>query len=152
MRSHPDRSSRSADTGSARPYACSLAGRDWELLVRLPAHVLAAALATPPGCELAVDRALAGLAAIAAARTRGGPLVREVVAAIFANDDPAAHAVDAAVSPAEVHAECVAAGRVLAQRIPAGEADGYRRWLRHVGAAAGGVEPLLASYDRALAG
>ena len=149
MRSHPDRPRPGA--GSVRGYAQSLPERDWDLLVRLPSHVLAAALPARAG-PVHVDRAFAGLAAIAAARASGGALVREVAAAIFANDDSSGGTAPAAASPLHVLVECETAGRILAQRIPSADAAEYRRWVRQVGAAASGVKPLLESYGRALAG
>jgi hypothetical protein len=165
MRSQPTCS----HTGLGLSYSRSLAAGDWGVLVGLPARVIAGVLATrawPPP----VDGGLAALAAIASARTAGGALVREVVAAIFANHDcgdhgpstPEVPTAPAAGSPATGLAACVAAGRVLAQRVPAAEAAGYRNWVLHVAAVACDAFPdeppgpvqarLLDGYERALAG
>jgi hypothetical protein len=155
MRSQPT----STSAGIRPGYAASLAGRDWSLLVRLPSRVLAAVLAErgePP----AVSAVLAGLAEIAAARSRAG-LTHAVAAAIFASDDPC----DGPGPPRcdAVRAECVRAGYVLAHRVPSGDAEEYRRWVRRIGVAAlATAEPvdpigaapvrLLDECERALAG
>jgi hypothetical protein len=153
--------SQPARTRSGSSYARSLPPHDWELLVRLPARVLTTVAAVRPEPP-AVTEILAGVAAIAAGRADPSALVREVVAAIYAGDDTP----PVAVRPAVVHEECVAAGCVLAQRVPTGEADGYRRWVRRIAAAACGLpgappadDPvgaaqcrLLDGYGRALAG
>jgi hypothetical protein len=158
-------------------YVASLAAADWSLLVRLPSRVLAAVIAVrtdaahtapadlaEPAEPSAISAVLAGLAAIAAARSAGHPragLIREVAAAIFASDDPAEG--PDLPRPDLVRAECVRAGYVLAQRIPAGDAEEYRRWVRRIGVAAlAPTEPvdpigaapvrLLDECERALAG
>ncbi len=154
------------DTPSGRGYATVLTGGQWAVLVGLPPRVLAATLALraePP----AVDEALSGLAAIAAARSAGGALVREVVAAIFAaHDDEAAifggqgppETLPAAVTAERVLADCAAVGQLLADRVPAGEAEEYRRWVLHVATVARGSgrgtrdDPLGAAQLRLLAG
>jgi hypothetical protein len=153
----------STSAGVRPGYATSLAARDWSLLVRLPSRVLAAVLdarAEPPE----VGAGLAGLAAIAAARSATGSadgLTREVATAIFASDDP----VDGPEPPRPdaVRAECVVAGYVLAHRVASGDAEAYRRWMRRIGVAAlASAEPvdpigaapvrLLDECGRALAG
>jgi hypothetical protein len=122
--------------GTGPDFATSLASRDWALLVRLPPRVLAAVLAVPVDPP-PVSAGLAGLAAIASARASthpGGSLAREVAIAIFASDEPP--------RPPEfpvqevVCAECAGAGHVLAQRVPANEAEEYRNWVRRIGVAA----------------
>jgi hypothetical protein len=164
MWSQPTRSRSPA----GRSYANSLPPREWELLIRLPARMLAAALtvrdAAPPVAE-----GLAGVAAIAAGRASRTALVREVVAAVFARDEQSVSVPGGCLSPpppAAVCAECVAAGRVLAQRVPTDEAAAYRRWVLHVAEVACGGgwhvffdDPigtaqlrLLDNYERALAG
>jgi hypothetical protein len=130
-------------------YAGSLPAGAWGLLVRLPPGVLAAALNTraePPS----VPDGLAGLAAIAAARTSTGVLVREVVAAIFAAEDGPGAVGTVAVPPDAVVAECTAAGQVLAQRVPTAEAAEYRRWVLHVARVACHDDPLTAAQRRLL--
>jgi hypothetical protein len=157
MWSHPTRTSAPARGG----YAASLPPREWRLLVRLPARTLAAVMAIR--CESsAVDGRLAAVAAIAAGRTSECSLIREVVACIYAGEEPPD---ETGPPPSAVLADCAAAGRVLAQRVPASEAAGYREWIGHistVGVAAGQPSPddpigaaqrrLLQEYERALAG
>ena len=149
----------STSAGIRPGYATSLAGRNWPLLVRLPSRVLAAVLAEraePPP----VSAVLAGIAEIAAARSNGG-LTREVAAAIFASDDPCEG--PGPPRPDTVRAECAGAGYVLAHRVPSGDAEEYRRWVRRIGVAAlATAEPvdpigaaparLLDECGRALAG
>lgn len=152
--------SQPARTRSDGSYARSLPPHDWELLVRLPPRVLTTVAAVSPEPP-AVTEILAGVAAIAAGRTAASALVREVVAAIYAGDDVPPEA----VRPEVVHGDCVLAGQALAQRVPTGEADGYRRWVRRIALAAcgpGATPPvdaaaaaqcrLLDRYGHALAG
>jgi hypothetical protein len=140
-------------------YATSLAGPAWSLLVRLPSRVLAAVIAVraesgwiersaPDDAERpTVSAALAGIAAIAAARSADPPgcrLTSEVASAIFASDD-ASDGPDLP-RPERIRAECADAGYVLAQRVPSGDAGEYRRWVRRIGIAALAV-PELAVPD-----
>jgi hypothetical protein len=153
----------STSAGVRPGYAASLAARDWSLLVRLPSRVLAAVLAArtePP----TMGAALAGLAEIAAARSpsrAGAALTREVATTIFASDDPPDG--PEPPRPDAVRVECAVAGYVLAHRVPSGDAEEYRRWVRRIGVAAlASAEPvdpigaapvrLLDEYGRALAG
>jgi hypothetical protein len=153
----------STSAGVRPGYATSLVARDWSLLVRLPSRVLATVLAArtePPP----VSAGLAGLAEIAAARHAAGPavgLTREVATAIFASDDPCEG--PEPPHPEVVRAECAGAGYVLAHRVPTGDAEEYRRWVRRIGVAAlASAEPvdpigaapvrLLAECERELAG
>jgi hypothetical protein len=149
----------SASAGLRPGYATSLAGGDWTLLVRLPPRVLAAVLAVPAEPP-PVGAGLAGLAAIASGRScPGAALVREVATAIFASDEPPE---DVDADRPFDRAECVGAGHVLAHRVPAGDAEEYRRWVRRIGAAAlAGIpddpigaaqQRLLDECERALAG
>jgi hypothetical protein len=126
--------SQPARTRSGGSYVRSLPPHDWELLVRLPPRVLTTVAAVRPEPP-AVTEILAGVAAIAAGRTDASALVREVVAAIYAGDDVPS----AAVRPALVHADCLAGGQALAQRVPTGDADGYRRWVHRIALAACGL-------------
>ena len=154
----------SQPTGSRTPpgsgYAIWLPFRDWRLLVQLPVRVLTGVLSDRPEPPPPEDR-FAVLAAIAAARTADSPLLREVVAAIYASDDPHVEP----EPPDAVVAACAAAGRVLAQSVPASEAAEYRRWVLRVAAVAcrgADLRPddpigaaqrrLLAQCERALAG
>jgi hypothetical protein len=107
---------------------------EWELLVRLPGRVLVAVVsAEPDGARQTVAEGLAGIEAIAAGRASPSRLVRDVVAAIYAerdDDAPVAEEfVDAWTGTASVLAECRAAARTLADRVPAPDAAAYRAWL-----------------------
>jgi hypothetical protein len=153
----------STSAGVRPGYATSLTARDWSLLVRLPSRVLATVLAARAE-PAPMSAALAGLAEIATARHGAGSavgLIREVAAAIFASDDPCEG--PELPHPDVVRAECAHAGYVLNQRVPAGDAEQYRRWVRRIGVAAlASAEPvdpigaapvhLLAECERALAG
>jgi hypothetical protein len=159
MRSQPTRSRGAAE----RAYASSLAPADWTLLVRLPGRLLAAALAVRPEPPQ-VHEGLAGVAAIAAGRVARSRLVREVVGAIYAAAEPTPPPAQAPAPPEALLAECAAAGLVLADRVPAGDAAGYREWvLRAAGCASAGdgefddpvgaeQRRLLAACEHALAG
>lgn len=159
MRSQPTRSRGAAE----RAYASSLAPADWALLIRLPGRLLAAALAVRPDPPQ-VHEGLAGVAVIAAGRTAGSRLVREVVGAIYASDDaadaPPARLASSLPSPEAVVGECAAAGLVLADRVPASDAAGYRSWVLRAAQSVGEVDDpigaaqrrLLAACERALAG
>jgi hypothetical protein len=154
MWSHPTRTSAPAGGG----YAASLPPQIWELLVHLPARMLAAVPAAR--CEPSFgDERLAAIAAIAAGRTSSCLLVREVVATIYASDDPPD---ESHRPPSAVLADCAAVGGVLAQRIPAPEAAGYREWIRHISTVGLALAPddpigaaqfgLLQEFERALSG
>jgi hypothetical protein len=177
MSSQPTGSSALAGSG----YAASLPPWDWELLVLLPARMLAAMRSirrdtgTPErrsGASREDKRpesddtapaeqrlaAIAAIAAIAAGRTSASVLLREVVAAIYANDDPPVEPVG---HPITVRADCTAAARILAQRVPSAEAARYREWVVHVGVVGLSADDdpvgaaqlrLLHECERALAG
>src|SRR5437773_1936167 len=88
---------------------------EWDLLVRLPGRVLVAA--TSAGRDSAPDSAaqtvadgLAGIEAIAAGRGAGSRLVREVVAAIYAERDADD---DLPIGTGGVLAECRVAARTV---------------------------------------
>jgi hypothetical protein len=107
---------------------------EWDLLVGLPRQVLIAATAaehdTP---KHTVAEGLAGIEAIAAGRASPSRLVRDVVAAIYAEpleDSPATgELTDPATGLAGMLAECRAAARLLTDRTPAEDAAAYRGWL-----------------------
>ena len=114
-----------------------LSRAEWDLLVRLPRHVLIAATAAEP--DLSVADGLAGIAAIAAGRDAPSRLVRDVVAEIYtessADDlvvaaDPAGRAADIA----GVLAECRVAAHLLRQRMLPADAAAYRSWIEDVAA------------------
>jgi hypothetical protein len=125
---------------SRSTVAFSFPPGEWDLLVRLPGRVLVAATsAEPDGARQTVAEGLAGIEAIAAGRASPSRLVRGVVAAIYAepvddaddaDDAPGAEELtDAWAGIAEVLAECRAASRALADRVPAPDAAAYRGWL-----------------------
>jgi len=109
--------------------------REWELLVRLPGRVLVAATsAQPDNARHTVAEGLAGIEAIAAGRASPSQLVRDVVAAVYAeqlaDDAPTAEEfTDRPGGIARVLAECRAATRTLAATVSRADADAYRRWL-----------------------
>ncbi len=113
--------------------AVQFAPAEWDLLVRLPRRVLvAAASINDDTTRHTVAEGLAGIEAIAAGRTSPSRLVRDIVAAIYAEPDDlpgAAELTDPPARVAGVLAECRAAGWLLADRTPAPDAAAYRRWL-----------------------
>jgi hypothetical protein len=114
--------------------AFSFPPEEWDLLVRLPGRVLVAATsAEPDGARQTVAEGIAGIEAIASGRGSPSRLVREVVAAIYAerdDDAPVAEEFsDAWAGIAGVLAECRAASRTLADRMPSPDAAAYRGWL-----------------------
>jgi hypothetical protein len=120
-------------------YERSLGEHRWRLLVRLPRRVLLAAFAIDGhGARPTLSEGLAGMAALAAGRHSASRLVHEVVAAIYTErdgDDPVAELDSPEALLDAVLRSCAAAGAVLADQVPAGEAAAYRRWLLHIAAA-----------------
>jgi hypothetical protein len=109
---------------------------EWKLLVKLPGRVVVAATsaqADPPWRTVA--EGLAGLDAIAAGRASASRLVRDVVAAIYAEteDDPLA-AGKVRERTSDVLAGCRSAARVLAERACREDFDAYRHWLEAIAA------------------
>ncbi|MGE5828623.1 MAG: hypothetical protein ACM30G_09715 [Micromonosporaceae bacterium] len=141
---------------SQRPAAGRFARDEWELLVTLPGRVLVTASTTAsPTTDptAAVTGGLAGLAAIAAGHDSASPLVREVVAAIYAeslhagvpaSDPPAASTLAAGAHAAEL----------LAANADPADASAYRDWLAGIAgavcgaAAAPGTGRLRAAESR----
>jgi hypothetical protein len=113
---------------------------EWELLVRLPGRVVVAATsAEPDRAGRNVVEGLAGIDAIAAGRASASRLVRDVVAAIYAEygdeDQPVAtQFTDRSAGIAGVLGDCRRAGRLLAERAGREDADGYRHWLEAIAA------------------
>jgi hypothetical protein len=110
---------------------------EWGLLVRLPGRVLVAATsAERDSAKHTVAEGLAGIEAIAAGRASPSRLVRDTVAAIYAERDEDVPAAEEFTDPragiAAVLAECRTAGRLLGQRTPADDAAAYRRWLTDI--------------------
>jgi hypothetical protein len=114
-----------------------LSRHEWDLLVRLPRRVLVAATsAEPDSGRHTVAEGLAGIESIAAGRGSHSTLVRQVVAAIYAEQDatddepPAAEEFrDRAAGIASVLAEARQAARILGERLPAADAHAYAYWL-----------------------
>jgi hypothetical protein len=113
---------------------------EWELIVTLPRRVLMAALASTSadGGPAAVD-GIAGIEAIAAGIASTSPLVREVVAAIYAEDHH--EPVDLIGDPGVVQtlAACRYAAEVLAARCDPADATAYRQWLTDIAAVVNSV-------------
>jgi hypothetical protein len=113
---------------------------EWALLVRLPGRVVVAATsAHPDPARRSVAEGLAGIDAIAAGRASASRLVREVVAAIYAeygdDDQPVADELTyRLLGSAGVLDDCRRAGRLLAERAGREDADGYRHWLESIAA------------------
>jgi hypothetical protein len=123
---------------TARPRTDALFGRDgWELLVRLPGRVVVAATRVQAGtARRTVAEGLAGISAIAAGRGSASRLVREVVAAIYAETDdrPVAQLGDRPSGTADLLASCRSAARLLAERAGPEDHDAYRHWLEAIAA------------------
>jgi hypothetical protein len=113
---------------------------EWELLVRLPGRVVVAATsAEADTARRTVAEGLAGIDAIAAGRASASRLVREVVAAIYAEtgdeESPVAEEFhDRPAGITEVLAACREAGRLLAERADRADRDAYRHWLEAIAA------------------
>jgi len=128
----PSQSTRSAQALST--VALAFSRDEWELLTTLPRRVLIAATSAEadPECRT-VAEGIAGMEAIAAGRASPSPLVREVVAAIYAErgaDEPAAE--EYTDRRAGIHSTLWAgqrASHLLASKATAPNAAAYREWL-----------------------
>ena len=121
-----------------------LSRQEWDLLVRLPRQVLIAATARErrpderrpdgrfPDERHGVD-VVAGLGAIAAGHRARSLVLRGVVAAIFAERQPA----ERFRGRVEVLRECASAVRLLASRLGRDDATAYGHWLLDIAASAG---------------
>jgi hypothetical protein len=114
-----------------------LAPQDWALLVKLPRRVLIAATsAERDNAKHTVAEGLAGIEAIAAGRASTSRLVRDVVAAIYAEPDKDVPVAEEFSDPewgiAGVLAECRAAAGALTDRVPPSDAAAYRQWLSDI--------------------
>jgi hypothetical protein len=110
---------------------------EWDILIRLPRRVLIAATsAERDTAKHTVAEGLAGIEAIAAGRASPSRLVRDVVAAIYAEPDEDSPVGEEFADPtagiASVLTECRYAVRLLAERTPGEDAAGYRRWLTDI--------------------
>src|SRR5688500_1217958 len=128
----PSQSTRSVHSLST--VAQSFSPAEWKLLTALPRRVLVAATSAEADPDRqSVAEGLAGMEAIAAGRSSPSPLVREVVAAIYAErgpDEPAAE--EYGDRRAGIHATLRAgqlASELLASKAPSPEAAAYREWL-----------------------
>lgn len=138
---------------------------DWQLLTRLPAEIMIAAIAVTGNGRRTVAEGLAGLDAIAAGRGSDSELVRSVVASIYAEPEDRAALPAPAPAPhiqvAQVLEHCRTAAEVLRTGADPADAAAYRHWVQQVavrvsGAArSGGVlalggEPLRDSQQALL--
>jgi hypothetical protein len=119
--------------------ALQFAPAEWDLLARLPRRVLIAATSVEhESTRHTVAEGLAGIEAIAAGRASSSRLVRDVVAAIYAEPDDDAPVAEELADPragvAGMLAECRTAARLLADRTPAIDAAAYRGWLSDIAA------------------
>ena len=114
--------------------------QEWELLVKLPGRVVVAATSAQADApRRTVAEGLAGIDAIAAGRASASRLVRDIVAAIYAetetDDQPVAEEfTDRPAGIADVIAACQVAGRLLTERTGREDCDAYRHWLEAIAA------------------
>lgn len=124
--------------GSRSTVALSFPPAEWDLIVRLPGRVLVAATAVErDNIGHTVAEGIAGIEAIASGRASPSRLLRDVVAAIYAEQvgdgDPYEFA-EPRSGIASVLADCRVAARALARRAPAEDAAAYRNWLVDIAA------------------
>jgi len=85
-----------------------------------------------------VAEGLAGIEAIAAGRVSASPLVRDIVSAIYLEDEayapPSAGILGGASGVGRALAACRVAAAFLEQAVPRAEADAYRHWLESIAA------------------
>ena len=133
---------RSQPRQSSTPTGLAFDRDEWELIVTLPRRVLIAAVAAAPADGQAAAEGIAGIEAIASGLASPSPLVREVVASIYAEshadfeDDPVGPA-DATM--VQTLAACRYAGEILGQRTSPEDAAAYRTWIQHIAAVVTGV-------------
>lgn len=139
MRSQPRQPSTSHPTSGA---SAAFERDEWELIVTLPRRVLIAAVAAAPTDGQAAAEGIAGIEAIASGLASPSPLVREVVASIYAEshadfeDDPVGSSDGTMV---QTLAACRYATEILSQRTSAEDAAAYRIWIQHIAAVVTGV-------------
>jgi hypothetical protein len=115
---------------------------EWELIVTLPRRVLIAAVAAAPIDGQAAAEGIAGIEAIASGLASPSPLVREVVASIYAEShadlgDDRAGTTDGTM--VQTLAACRYAAEILSQRTAPQDAEAYRTWIQHIAAVVTGV-------------
>jgi hypothetical protein len=122
-------------TGSPKTAVDTLFTRaEWDLLVKLPGQVvIAATSAEADSPSRTVAEGLAGLDAIAAGRSSENPLVRRVVATIYAEPDEdtptAQEFADRAAGLAGVLDACRHAAGVLGRRAEPDDRRAYQEWI-----------------------
>jgi hypothetical protein len=142
MRSQPRQSSTSHPISSGRSTSVAFDRDEWELIVTLPRRVLIAAVAAAPVDGQAAAEGIAGIEAIASGLASPSPLVREVVASIYAEshadfeDNPVGSSDGTMV---QTLAACRYAGEILGQRTSVDDAAAYRTWIHHIAAVVTGV-------------
>jgi hypothetical protein len=112
---------------------------EWDLLVRLPGRMAAAATSDETaGARQSVIEALAGLNAIAAGRGSPNALVRQVVGTIYAEldrDSPSTRdvgIVDETANFAPILAACRQAAAILADHGSEADRFAYEKWLESI--------------------
>ncbi|MBB5870483.1 hypothetical protein F4553_003862 [Allocatelliglobosispora scoriae] len=133
----PSQSAHGQRTRFAPPIA--FGPDEWDLLIRLPARVMIAATsAEPDSDERTVAEGLAGIDAIAAGTISDSDLVRAVVGAIYAEQDPdppsAEQFLDRHAGITEVLVNCRAASAALGRRADPADANAYRQWITSIAA------------------
>jgi hypothetical protein len=133
----PSQSASGQRTRSVPPIAFT--PDEWDLLTRLPARVMIAATSVEPDSDQrTVAEGLAGIDAIAAGTISDSDLVRAVVAAIYAEQDPdppsAEQFLDRHAGITEVLINCRAASAALTARADPADANAYRQWLTSIAA------------------
>ena len=128
---------------SRLPMALHFDRDEWEMLVTLPRRVLiAASTATAEGPEPGVADGLAGLAAIASGHDSPSQLIREVVAAIYAeslHDEASSSEAEPPGNRSRTLAAAERVSEVLADRVDAADASAYVRWLGDIASAVAGA-------------
>jgi len=132
---------------SRLPIALHFDRDEWEMLVTLPRRVLiAASTATAEGPEPGVADGLAGLAAIASGHDSHSQLIREVVAAIYAeslHDELASSEAGLPGNRARTLAAAERASEVL-DRVDPADASAYAGWLGDIASAVAGASATSA--------
>lgn len=128
---------------------------EWELLTRLPARIMIAATSAQEDSDRrSVDEGLAGLNALAAGAASESGLVRAIVAAIYAEDDPdpptAEQFRDRKTGIAEVLVSCRAAALVLDARATPADALKYREWVESIATRSSAEQKFLLDLAEAL--
>ena len=112
---------------------------EWDLLVRLPGRMVAAATSEDDaGAQQSMIEALAGLNAIAAGRGSANALVRQVVGTIYAEpdiDSPSTRGAGGADESAgflAIVAACRQAAAILAKHGSRADRLAYEKWLESI--------------------